>query len=77
MGLRPVPAPPEPPAVNDITDEKDRLGIVPPEEIEQHLRLTSTGAEMDVGDKYCAVTHVELYMLISFAALKRMGATRM
>jgi hypothetical protein len=39
--LRPVPALLQPPAIDDIADQIDRVGIVKPHEIEQKMRLAS------------------------------------
>jgi len=46
--LRPVPAALQPPAVDDIADEVDLLGIVIAEEIEQQPGLAAAAAEMNV-----------------------------
>ena len=49
--LRPVPGTAQPPAVDDIADEIDRLGLVMAQEIDQELRLGRLRAEMDVGNE--------------------------
>ena len=52
--LRPVPARAQLPAVDDVADEIDRLGVVPAQEVEQPLGLAAARAEMHVGDEQCA-----------------------
>ncbi|MCY1240141.1 hypothetical protein D9M72_529740 [compost metagenome] len=49
--LRPVPAALQPPAVDDVADQHDRLRFVMPQEIEQEVRLGGLRPEMDVGDE--------------------------
>ena len=49
--LRPVPAAPQAPAVDDVADQIDRFGIVIAQEIEKQARLAPLGAEMDVGEE--------------------------
>ena len=49
--LRPVPGAAQPPAVDDVADQIDRLGVVVAQEIEQELGLGRLRAEMDVGDE--------------------------
>ena len=49
--LRPVPAPLEPPAVDDVADEIEGLGVVAAEEIEEESRLARLAAEMDIGQE--------------------------
>ena len=49
--LRPVPAAPQPPAVDDVADEVDRLGVVTAQEIEEQPRLTALATEVDVGEE--------------------------
>jgi len=49
--LRPIPARAQLPAVDDVADQVDRLGVVPAQEIEQPLGLAAARAEMDVGDE--------------------------
>ena len=46
--LRPIPAALQPPAIDDVADEVDRVGIVMPQKVEQHSRLASLGSEMHV-----------------------------
>ena len=55
--LRPVPAAPDPPAVEDIAHEVVGVGFVATEEVEQQVRLASRRSEMDVRQEYCAVFH--------------------
>ena len=55
MRLRPVPAALQSPAVDDVADEVDRVGLVEFEKIKEKVSLTSFGAEMDVGQKQRAV----------------------
>ncbi len=52
VALRPVPAPPQPPAINDITDQIDDIGIVIAQEIDQEFGLRRLRAEMDVGNEH-------------------------
>ena len=49
--LRPVPARPQLPAVDDVADQIDRLGIVIAQEIEQPFGLAAARAEMNIGNK--------------------------
>ena len=49
--LRPIPARSQLPAVDDVADEIDRLGIVVPQEVEQEISLATARAEMHVGDE--------------------------
>ena len=51
MLLRPVPALLQPPAVDDVADEIDRLGVVVAQEVEEQPGLAAAAAEMDVGDE--------------------------
>ncbi len=58
--LRPVPARAQLPAVDDIADQIDRVGVVIAQEIEKLLGLAAARAEMHIGNKqstelYCAV----------------------
>jgi len=39
VGLRPVPASSEAPAIDDVADQKNRLGLVKPQEVDQELGL--------------------------------------
>ena len=49
--LRPVPGAAQPPAVDDVADQIDRLGVVVAQEVEQELGLGRLRAEMDVRDE--------------------------
>ena len=55
VGLRPIPTVLEPPAVDHVADEIDRLGIIMFEKIQQKLGLTPARAEMNVGQEKRAV----------------------
>ena len=55
VGLRPVPAALQPPAVDDVADEKKLVGVVVPEEIEQKFSLAAACAQMNVGNEQRAV----------------------
>ena len=52
--LRPVPAGLQRPAVDDIADEVDGIGIVAAQEVQQSVGLRAAGSEVDVGDKQSA-----------------------
>ena len=39
------------PAVDDVADEVDRVGVVEPQKVHEKLRLTASFAEVDVGDE--------------------------
>jgi hypothetical protein len=49
--LRPVPVRLQRPAIDDIADQVDHVGVVCAEEIEQLVGLRAAGSEMDIGDK--------------------------
>ncbi len=51
MVLRPVPGFLQPPSVDDVADQINRIGFVMAHEIEEAFSLASLGAEMHVGDK--------------------------
>ena len=51
MMLRPEPAGTQLPAIDDIADQIDRVGIVVAQEIEKMLGLTAARAEMHIGNK--------------------------
>ncbi|MNW08290.1 hypothetical protein D3C71_2050510 [compost metagenome] len=53
--LRPVPRLAQTPAVHDVADEIEVVGLVVLQEIEKILRLASPRAQMDVGDPDAAV----------------------
>jgi hypothetical protein len=46
--LRPVPSALQPPPIDHVTDEIDRLGIIMFQKVEQKLGLTAARAEMNV-----------------------------
>jgi hypothetical protein len=50
VGLRPVPAAPQLPAVDDVADEVERLAVQGAKEVQQRLGLAAGRAEVDVGD---------------------------
>ena len=54
--LRPVPARAQTPAVNNVADEEDRVGIVVLEEIEDQRGLAAAGSQMDIGEENRAIT---------------------
>ena len=49
--LRPVPAPLQPPTVDDVADEDDGVSLMVAQEIKQKICLRGLGAEMHVGDE--------------------------
>ena len=49
--LRPVPARPQLPAVDDVADEVDGIGIVVAQEVEKLVGLATACAEMHIGNK--------------------------
>ena len=51
--LRPMPGAAQTPAVDDVADQIDRLGLVMAQEIDQELGLRRLRAEVDVGDEQC------------------------
>ena len=51
MGLRPIPGRVQRPAVDDVADEIDRVGVVIAQEVEEAVGLAAAGAEMHVGNK--------------------------
>ena len=54
VALRPVPAAPQPPAIDDIADQIDDVGVMVAQEIDQELGLRRLRAEMDVGNEHAA-----------------------
>lgn len=54
--LRPEPVHLQRPAIDDIADQIDRVGIVMLEEVEKALRLRASCAEVNIGDKQGAET---------------------
>ena len=71
--LRPVPGAAQPPAVDDVADQVDRLGVVVAQEIEQEFGLGRLRSEMEVGDEQraefagCVASHapIEPFLLPS------------
>ena len=63
VGLRPVPARPQPPAVDDVADEEDRVGVVVAKEIEHQLGLAAARAQMQVGDEDGAIASDQVFGL--------------
>ena len=55
VGLRPVPARFEPPAVDDVADEEEFLGFVMFQKIQQQIGLAAARAEMNVRNEQGAV----------------------
>ena len=51
VGLRPVPARLQLPAVDDVADQIDRVGVVIAQEIEKLLGLATARAEMHIRNK--------------------------
>ena len=62
MRLRPMPALAQLPAVDDVADEIDRVGVVVPEKIKKKMRLGCFRAKVQIGQKKRAI-----------AALGRLG----
>ena len=54
VGLGPIPGRSQRPAIDDVTDEIDRFGLVMAEEVEKFVGLAATCSEVDVGDEQCA-----------------------
>ena len=52
--LRPVPVRSQRPAIDDIADEIDGIGIMAAEKVEQSIGLRAACSEVDVGDKQSA-----------------------
>src|SRR6202521_2014474 len=52
--LRPVPVGSQRPAVDDIADEIDGIGVVAAKKVEQSVGLRTAGSEMYIGDKQSA-----------------------
>ena len=49
MGLRPIPARLQLPAVDDVPDQIDLISLVKSEEIQQLFCLTASRSKMDIG----------------------------
>jgi hypothetical protein len=56
MRLRPVPASGQPPAIDNIADEKQMFGFSMFQKFEQKLSLATFGAKMDIGYPYRSIT---------------------
>src|ERR1700722_17513416 len=54
MRLRPVPVGSQRPAVDNVADEIDGIGVMAAEEVQQSVGLRAAGSEMDIGDKQSA-----------------------
>jgi hypothetical protein len=55
MGLRPVETALHLPAVDDVAHQIQRVAFQLADEVEQKLRLTAAGAEVDVGKEHRAI----------------------
>jgi hypothetical protein len=55
MRVGPVPALAQPPAVDDVADQVERLALDRAQEVHQHRGVAAARAEMDVGDPDGAV----------------------
>lgn len=55
MRLRPMPIAPQPPAIHNIANKIDRVGIMLDEKLQQHPSLTTARAEMSVGKEQGSV----------------------
>ena len=53
--LRPVPADPQPPAVDDVADQVDRIRLVVAKQIENEIGLAAARAQMQIGEEQRAV----------------------
>ena len=51
VGLRPIPARPQLPAVDDVAHQIDHVGVVVAHEVEEALGLAALGAQMHVGNE--------------------------
>jgi hypothetical protein len=49
MALRPIPARFQPPAVDDVADQIDRIRIVMAQEFEQEIGLAASRSEKNIG----------------------------
>ena len=54
--LRPVPGRAQRPAVDDVADEIEGVGVVPAQEVEELVGLAAARAEMHVGDEKRAIS---------------------
>ena len=53
--LRPVPAGAQPPPVDDVADQKDRVRVVVAQEIQDQMRLAAARAQMHIGQEDRAI----------------------
>jgi hypothetical protein len=51
VALRPVPRFPEPPSVDDVADQVDRVGVMPAQEIDKPFRAAPARAKVEIGEK--------------------------
>ena len=51
VALRPVPARAQLPAVDDVADQIDAVGVEPAQHVQDHIGLTAMRAEMEVGQE--------------------------
>jgi hypothetical protein len=51
VGCRPVPARFQPPSIDNVADQKQRLGVVTAKKIDEQIGLASTGSKMDIRDE--------------------------
>ena len=79
MGLRPVETRAHPPAVEDVADEIERVGVVVAQEIEDELRLTAARAQMQVGkeDRSVAAAAVAPSVFSRGAGMAKIRGERM
>ena len=81
VALRPVPAALQAPAVDDVADQVDLVGVVVLQEIEQELGLAAARAQMNVGDEDGAVVidrrrRLHLSCFPTVAPIARIPASR-
>jgi hypothetical protein len=68
--LRPVPGAPQLPAVDDVAHQVQRVALDVAQEVEQRLRLTPRGAEMQIGDPDGADINLHCRVIIHRTLLK-------
>ena len=56
MRIGPIPAPPQPPAVNDVANQEQRIAFDRAQEIDQHRRIATARAEVNIRNPHRAVT---------------------
>jgi hypothetical protein len=54
VGLRPVPAAPQLPAIDDVAHQEQLLAVHAAQKVQQRLRLAARRAEVDVGNPHAA-----------------------